>query len=190
MARVLEELIREQLSALETAEGEPYRTASNRIMMLVQDLAIYPSTNTLALLRECAMIRDDLSRAPITFISLAQIMAAKTYATVAGVESIPFLREAIEKGYINRPSDISEITALLKEMEAKKTENGEVTQNKTLEKSDIPVVPPPKTVVPEKSETETVEQKSSHLWLWGIGVIIIVVGGVVVWRAIHGKKSA
>ena len=44
--------------------------------------------------------------------------------------------------------------------------------------------------IPENPITEIPEQKSSRLWLWGIGVAVVLIGGVTAWRIKRGSKKS
>ena len=86
MARVLEEMIREHLPQLTDKKTGGYGSPFIVLRGLLKNLETYQSANTLALLKECATSVNRDTR----------YHAVKTYATIAGVESIPPLLEAIE----------------------------------------------------------------------------------------------
>ena len=127
MTKVLEEIVRENLPAIKNGTG---RTLN--VFPLIQNMQIFHGTNTVALLKECMAtpldpIHDSIFRD-----------AVETYVVIAGAESIPFFREAIENKRLdekrrsfvyvhleiatdklkekNKTDDVEKINAFIKEM--------------------------------------------------------------------------
>jgi hypothetical protein len=91
MARVVEEMIRERLPVVEKNEDN-FATymAKLQFEVCIPMLETFHNANSLALLKECALLEDKTIRDT----------AIMSYAAIAGADSIPFLREALAEGRI------------------------------------------------------------------------------------------
>ena len=125
MARVLEEMVRENLIAF---EANPDVYTALKVFPLITELQTFHSTNSIALLQKSVMVNHDI----------ISENAIETYAIIAGTKSIPFFRETIKKERLDsalhnritqhlqkavvkleekkQTADAEKITAFLKEM--------------------------------------------------------------------------
>ena len=87
MARVLEELVREELSTLEKAQGVEKQVCEGFISTLVQQFKYFHGADTPALVKECALILGDRS-------------TVEDYITLSGGggDSVFLLRDFIARG--------------------------------------------------------------------------------------------
>jgi len=152
--KTLEGIVREQLSAIE--KNEKIATAVH-IVDLLPMLEVLPDYDMLPILKECALSKNDRVRAT------ASVIAKKNIASLE------------EK---KQTADAEKFIAFITEVETGKI----IEDEKPPVKNDAPIVPPPKIEVPEKPATEANAQSPSRTWLWGIGVCVVIVGGIAVWR--------
>ena len=216
MARILEEMLRDNLPALERGVLDAIEVSP-----LIWELQTFHNANTLALLEECAMSSDKNVRDN----------AIVSYISIAKAESIPFLRKAFAEGRVHhswgiynhlegitqdlksngKTDDAEKFYAFLKEMtqaeqnpfSVKKIEdilhaNADASQNNARQantiytnqgppvKDDTQRILPPRTEAPENPATETSGRKPNHAMLWGIAVAAAVIGGTAVWRKRYG----
>jgi len=86
MTRVLEEMVRERLLAINNGKG-----SHREVSLLVRAMQTFHGPNTIALLRECMATPREPMNDNIFYD------AVQTYLVIEGAEAIPFLREAIAK---------------------------------------------------------------------------------------------
>ena len=91
MAKILEDIVRERVTMMAKGlENEHDRFfIPEQLEGAIAGLKEFNSTNTLATLKECVQI---LQNEQIIF------QAVESYVSIAGVEAIPFINEAVEKG--------------------------------------------------------------------------------------------
>jgi hypothetical protein len=110
MAKILEEMVRDNLSAFENGTGQ-----ARSVFPLIPAIQIFHGTNTVSLLKESIMSKD--------YHIFRNSM--ETYIVIAGAESIPFLHKVIAEREINiknrQSFDASMQKALMKLTENNKT---------------------------------------------------------------------
>ena len=198
MARILEDMIRERLPLLEKLPDDPARVeyGNNPIFVynLINKLKVCHGTNTLALLKECAMCEDSNIR--------RNAAESYIYVTQGGDDGIQFLRDffakentpdsdkyylihwGLKNGVIKRLKEKNKTDEVMKlEAFIREVETGKIVEDEKLPvKKDAPIAPPPTIEAPEKPATEPDAQSPSRTWLWVIGVCVVIIGGMAVRR--------
>ena len=145
MTRVLETIVRENLSAINNGKG-----SANNVFPFIKAMQMFHGSNTVALLKECMATPVEPKHDRIFQT------AVETYLVIEGAESISILREIITERNIKRKSQQIIIIANEDELKTFKNELGikepqeqpKSANDKTLE-DEAEVEPPP-----DKKETE------------------------------------
>ena len=207
IAKILEEMIREELPVVEAKPLERDDFVFDAIYLnnYINDLAIFHNANTLALLKECVMSKD----------SGVRFAAVRAYVSIAGAESIPFVREFLAgdrlsvgvryslveeflpKIYLrlraeNKTADAEKFMELLKEFGIPEPQEPPKVEEPTHSITTPPnPEPTPLTIIDEaeqpiqKIPPEQPEKPSTtktFLWLSVIALLAIIGGGVVWWK--------
>jgi len=166
VAKLLEELVQDRLSALEKAEAEGGKDqhAYNDVHILFQEFKDFHGTNTLAFIRECVLSHGDC-------------MLSYVYGFDSALES-----------YIHILGDEGDSTSFLEEANAKRFVVTEANNQSVLMDEKNQIFEQEITTVPIQDKQND-EEGNSAPWQLPLLIGIAAVGGVVMaWRHLKRKK--
>jgi len=201
MARILEEMIQEELLIIEAKPFDYDEIIYDSVYLsnYINDLEIFHNANTLALLKECAMSKEEGVR----------YRAVNVYVLIAGAESIPLVREVLTDGRIKsrysfikeflpetvarlkdegKTADAEKFMAFLKELEQQEpSKPTEIPPTTTPPPQPEPTTPtitnetaqPIQETPPEQPEKTSIN--SNSLWFVVI-TLFAAISGVAIWK--------